>query len=134
MFKDDELHETRYCEGCLELQQKLLEAMDNYAKSDLSRVKEYKELVDKYKAKEQECDKLKFNLKGTGILGLMKRNVQLRKALDEIEKLMPKFEDSTECAYGDFDCENCSSLDEDTVCTYKLKKIILDIINKAKEK
>ena len=22
MFKDDELHETRYCEGCLELQQK----------------------------------------------------------------------------------------------------------------
>lgn len=23
MFKDDELHETRYCENCLELQQKL---------------------------------------------------------------------------------------------------------------
>ena len=96
MFKDDELHETRYCEGCLELQQKLLEAMDNYAKSDLSRVKEYKELVDKYKAKEQECDKLKFNLKGTGILGLMKRNVQLRKALDEIEKL------SADCIQGYF--------------------------------
>lgn len=42
-------------------------------------------LREKLKAKEQECDKLKFNLKSTGILGLMKRNVQLRKALDDIE-------------------------------------------------
>ena len=85
MFKDDELHETRYCENCLKLQQELQEVMDNYVNLDLSRVKEYNELVDKYKAKEQECDKLKFNLKGAGILGLMKRNVQLKKALDDIE-------------------------------------------------
>lgn len=85
MFKDDELHETRYCENCLKLQQELQEAMDNYVNLDLSRVKEYNELVDKYKAKEQECDKLKFNLKGAGILGLMKRNFQLKKALDDIE-------------------------------------------------
>lgn len=85
MFKDDELHETRYCENCLKLQQELQEVMDNYVNLDLSRVKEYNELVDKYKAKEQECDKLKFNLKGAGILGLMERNVQLRKALDDIE-------------------------------------------------
>lgn len=42
-------------------------------------------LREKLKAKEQECDKLKFNLKGAGILGLMKRNVQLKKALDDIE-------------------------------------------------
>lgn len=55
----------------------------------------------------------------------------IKQALDEIKELIPKFDNSTECAYGDFDCENCSSLDEDTVCTYKLKKIILDIINKA---
>lgn len=68
-----------------ELQQEVQETMDNYVKLDLLRVKEYNELVDKYKAKEQECDKLKFNLKGTGILGLMKRNVQLKKALDDIE-------------------------------------------------
>lgn len=85
MFKDDELHETRYCENCLKLQQELQEVMDNYVNLDLSRVKEYNELVDKYKAKEQECNKLKFNLKGAGILGLMKRNVQLKKALDDIE-------------------------------------------------
>ena len=42
-------------------------------------------LREKLKAKEQEGDKLKFNLKSTGILGLMKRNVQLKKALDDIE-------------------------------------------------
>ena len=42
-------------------------------------------LREKLKAKEQECDKLKFNLKGAGILDLMKRNVQLKKALDDIE-------------------------------------------------
>lgn len=62
MFKDDELHETRYCENCLKLQQELQEAMDNYVNLDLSRVKEYNELVDKYKAKEQECEELKSDL------------------------------------------------------------------------
>lgn len=54
-------------------------------------------------------------------------------ALDEIEKLMPKFDTSDGCSYGDYDCENCSDLDEDIVCTYKLKKVIKGIINKAKE-
>lgn len=55
-----------------------------------------------------------------------------KQALDEIEKLIPKFDTSSECDYGDYDCENCSSLDEEIVCGYKLKKIILDIINKTK--
>ena len=54
-------------------------------------------------------------------------------ALDEIEKLMPKFDTSDGCSYGDYDCENCSDLDEDIVCTYKLKKVIKGIINKTKE-
>ena len=31
------------------------QAMDNYVQLDLQRVKEYNELVDLYKAKEQEC-------------------------------------------------------------------------------
>ena len=55
-----------------------------------------------------------------------------KKALDEIGKLIPKFESSDGCDYGDFDCENCSDLDEDTVCAYKLKKVIKGITNKAK--
>lgn len=57
-----------------------------------------------------------------------------KQALDKIEKLISKFDTSTECDYGDFDCENCSSLDEEIVCGYKLKKIIKGIINKVKEK
>lgn len=91
MLKDDEKHETCYCESCLELQQKL-------------------------QIKEQECDKLKFNLKGTGILGLMKRNVQLKKALDEIEKICQIKEESSQFVLP------------------SVWKQILDIINKVKEK
>ena len=55
-----------------------------------------------------------------------------KKALDEIGKLIPKFESPDGCDYGDFDCENCSDLDKDTVCAYKLKKVIKGITNKAK--
>ena len=35
------------------------QAMDNYVQLDLQRVKEYNELVDLYKAKEQECEELR---------------------------------------------------------------------------
>lgn len=56
-----------------------------------------------------------------------------KQALDEIEKLIPKFDSSYGCDYGDFNCENCSDLDEDIVCTYKLKKVIKGIIDKAKD-
>ena len=37
-------------------EQELQQAMDNYVQLDLQRVKEYNELVDLYKAKEQECE------------------------------------------------------------------------------
>ena len=40
-------------------EQELQQAMDNYVQLDLQRVKEYNELVDLYKAKEQECEQLK---------------------------------------------------------------------------
>ena len=39
--------------------QECQQAMDNYVQLDLQRVKEYNELVDLYKAKEQECEELK---------------------------------------------------------------------------
>ena len=58
---------------------------------------------------------------------------KINQALDEIEKLIPKFDTSDGCSYGDYDCENCSDLDEDIVCTYKLKKVIKGIINKTKD-
>lgn len=40
-------------------EQECQEAMDNYVQLDLQRVKEYNRLVDLYKAKEQECERLK---------------------------------------------------------------------------
>lgn len=59
------LEDTEVCH-CYELykqlerkEKELQEAMDNYVQLDLQRVKEYNELVDLYKAKEQECEDLK---------------------------------------------------------------------------
>lgn len=43
-------------------EQELQQAIDNYVQLDLQRVKEYNELVDLYKAKEQEYEKLKQTL------------------------------------------------------------------------
>ena len=40
-------------------EQECQQAMDNYVQLDLQRVKKYNELVDLYKAKEQECEELK---------------------------------------------------------------------------
>ena len=77
----------------------------------------YYTLYKQLKQKEQECQEL---------------HNKYEQALDEIGKLVPKFDSSDGCDYGDFDCENCSDLDEDTVCAYKLKKVIKGIINKAK--
>ena len=56
----------------LRKEQELQEAMDNYVQLDLQRVKEYNELVDLYKAKEQECEELK-----EAIDGLLKIQYQL---------------------------------------------------------
>lgn len=41
-------------------EQEVQQAMDNYVQLDLQRVKEYNELVDLYKAKEQECEALQM--------------------------------------------------------------------------
>ena len=43
-------------------EQELQQAMDNYVQLDLQRVKEYNELVDLYKAKEQECEELRRSI------------------------------------------------------------------------
>ena len=99
--------------------------------------------VKELQAKEQECKNLEEEIRRCriGIKNISIENTEIckisekyKQALDKIEKLIPKFDTSTECDYGDFDCENCSSLDEEIVCGYKLKKIIKGIINKVKEK
>ena len=52
-----------------------------------------------------------------------------RKALEEIEGLVSKVDGADECSYGDFNCSDC---DDDCTCPTKVKRLILDIINKAR--
>lgn len=115
-----------------------------------------KKLYSKLQTKEQECEELKeenyqlqkncqiceYFIDGIPCKPLRDMDYDLqdvinqrdkyKQALDEIEKLIPKFDTSDGCSYGDYDCENCSDLDEAIVCAYKLKKIIKGIISKVR--
>ena len=73
-----------------------------------------KELLGKLANKEQECEELKTTLA-------------------EIKEIAEKIDDSDGCAYGDYDCDNCSSLEQETVCTYKVKKLILQKISEVQD-
>ena len=95
--------------------------------------------------KTQECEELQVaynkaqdilgrvnganELKSYSLQESIKECDRYRKALEEIENLMQKVSDADECSYGDFDCCNC---DSDNSCPTKVKRLILDIINKAK--
>ena len=120
---------------------------------------EIKELQAGLKRKEQECEELKkwketvvelfertcrckylneennhcgfYNRKCIGRLNqCLYKNQQ---ALTEIKEIAEKIDDSGGCAYGDYDCDNCSSLEQETVCTYKVKKLILQKISEVLE-
>lgn len=79
--------------------------------------------------KTQECNDLKIQLHSIEILSVPKVELnRYKQALDEIEKIITKM-DADECAYGDFDCENCNS---DGKCDTAAKRTVLDIISKAK--
>lgn len=69
--------------------------------------------------KEQECEKLKFTIKHTGLLGLMNKNVELKQALDKIEKIARE-NDIYKSDFGNCGYRNITSN-------------ILDIIHKGKE-
>ena len=70
------------------------------------------ERVEKLK---QECEELKFTIKHTGLLDLMNKNVELKQALDEIEKICQIKEENSQFVLP------------------SVWQQILDIINKAKE-
>ena len=57
-----ECHNDCYYKRLKRKEQEVQQAIDNYVQLDLQRVKEYNELVDLYKAKEQEYEKLKQTL------------------------------------------------------------------------
>lgn len=135
-------------------EQECQEVMDNYVKLDNQRVREYNKLVDKYKAKEQECESLKsaFSLDTKMLEQTEERVSDLEKQLDQLkaenEELKEKFKkffnmDNQECwniAFLDNERERykqaidlisdiCNEMDG----VYPLSLDILDIINKAKE-
>lgn len=58
---------------------------------------------------------------------------QYKQAIDKIKELINKLDIAWECCYGDYDCDNCSDLEEETVCTYKIKNTILQIINEVED-
>lgn len=75
-------------------EQELQEAMDNYVQLDLQRVKEYNELVDLYKAKEQECERLNEYSVGFArkcqkleldVFHLKDKNYNLQRQLDQLK-------------------------------------------------
>ena len=82
-------------------EQELQEAMDNYVQLDLQRVKEYNELVDLYKAKEQECEELKSDLtdlskivdcKNGTILTFKEQLDKLKQTLAEIKEICNEYQ------------------------------------------
>ena len=62
MFQNECSAQNCYYKQLRRKEQECQQAMDNYVQLDLQRVKEYNELVDLYKAKEQECEELKKEL------------------------------------------------------------------------
>ena len=82
-------------------EQEVQQAMDNYVQLDLQRVKEYNELVDLYKAKEQECEELKENYKWYDHYkeqALYNKNLCNEKSeqLDQLEKTLAEIKEITE--------------------------------------
>lgn len=123
MFKDDELHETRYCEGCLELQRKLQEKEQECEelKKQVSRCSEGwgKAETEKYWYQQAEQAKQEENY------NLQMKLYEYKQVLNEIEKFIKEDVCDEECGFNWK--KSCSDCD----CRYNN---IIDIINKAKEK
>ena len=102
-------------------EQELQKAMDNYVQLDLQRVKEYNELVDLYKAKEQECEELK-----KAIDGLLKIQYQLADSCTKYEQTLIEIQQDLEFAtYCESQECGCDDANECLECTKKqiLQKI-----------
>ena len=121
-------------------EQELQEAMDNYVKLDNQRVKEYNELVDLYKAKEQECEGLKeeikkhnddmfknppekrFYCKGCTLPYISKK---LKQTLTEIKEIAEKsccLQPTSTCEEYE-NCKECSRTSDDETVKQILQKI-----------
>ena len=112
-------------------EQELQEAMDNYVQLDLQRVKEYNELVDLYKAKDQECEELQnkfLELNGKSYSNSLELD-QLKQTLTKIKEIAEhciKQDICTTCDYS----EKCHIEDEE-ISTYDVCKLILQKISEC---
>lgn len=91
-----------------------------------------KQLQEAIKTKCSDCESVVISENGKLCKSYTKsldENQRYLKALDEIEKLVLKVSGADECSYGDFNCSDC---DDDCTCPTKVKRLILNIINKAK--
>ena len=81
----------------LRKEQEVQQAMDNYVQLDLQRVKEYNELVDLYKAKEQECEELKEKVKKYGEINEQetKDYAELKAENEELKKIINEAKSSS---------------------------------------
>lgn len=115
---------------------KLKEKLNQYKKYKFlfEQAREMKIKTDKWAQKcLSENEDLKDTIKKTVCQAKCYKHKQADKyksALEEINILIDKL-DNLECDYGDFDCDNCSSLEEKTVCTYKIHKLIKNKIDEV---
>ena len=138
----------------LRKEQELQEAMDNYVQLDLQRVKEYNELVDLYKAKEQECEELNehsvgfarkcqkleldvchlkdknYNLQRQ-LDKLKVENEELKKTLTEIKKIAEILAPMTDEYENCYDRDRCFECDFTEDCSYFNTKRIIQICDEA---
>lgn len=111
MFKDDDKHETCYCENCLELQKKL------QAKEQLS-VKQSHELIRLRKERQENKQKN---------VNLLQNNEELEKQLENEKQALDEIENITK-GY----CKNMCMTETKETCDGCQNTDILNIINKAK--
>ena len=62
---------------------------------------------------------------------LKKENEKFLQTIIDIQEIADKIDDSDGCAYGDYNCDSCSCLENEAACTYKVKKLILQKISKC---
>lgn len=54
-----------------------------------------------------------------------------KQTIEEIKELAEKIDDSCGCIYGDYNCNNCSSIEQEDVCNYKVKKLIIQKLSEV---
>lgn len=101
--------------------------LDIYNQECLNLQEELKETLEQLYQLKAENDELKRELMqyDKDVKDLNYFAMKLKQTLTEIKEIAEKIDDSDGCVYGDYDCDNCSSLEQETVCTYKVKKLIL---------